>query len=59
MPQTAFGFGWCLVALLILVTQQIDEIFGPVSGTNPLFILAVHSPAIAASHCCRRWPAPC
>jgi hypothetical protein len=50
VPQTAFGFGWCLVALLILVTQQIDEIFGPVSGTNPLFILAVHSPAIAASH---------
>jgi hypothetical protein len=36
-----------LVVLLILFTEQIEAIFGPVSGTNPLFILAVHSPAIA------------
>jgi uncharacterized protein len=43
----AFGLGWGLVALLILFTEQVEAVFGPVSGTNPLFILAVYSPAIA------------
>jgi hypothetical protein len=40
----AFGLGWGLVALLVLFTEQIEAIFGPVSGTNPLIILAVHPP---------------
>jgi uncharacterized protein len=44
----AFGLGWGLVAVLILLTSQIEAGFGPVSGTNPLFILAVYSPDIVA-----------
>jgi membrane protease YdiL (CAAX protease family) len=43
----AFGLGWGLVALLILFREQIEAIFGEVGYTNPLFILAVYSPAIA------------
>ena len=43
----AFGLGWGLAAPAILVTEQVEAIFGPISGTNPLFILAVYSPGIA------------
>ena len=43
----AFGLAWGLLVLLLLFTRQIEAIFGPVSGTNPLFILAVYSPGIA------------
>jgi hypothetical protein len=34
--------------MMIMFTSQIEAVFGPVSGTNPLFILAVYSPGIAA-----------
>ena len=44
----AFGLAWCLLALMILFTSQVEAVFGPVSGTNPLFILAVYAPGIAA-----------
>lgn len=44
----AFGLGWGVLTLLIVFTTQIEAIFGEVSGTNPVFILAVYSPAIAA-----------
>jgi uncharacterized protein len=43
----AFGMGWGLLAALIIFTAQIGVVFGPMSGTNPLFILAAYSPAIA------------
>ena len=43
----AFGLGWGLAALPIFFPEQIEAIFGPVSGTHPLFILAVYSPGIA------------
>jgi len=43
----AFGLGWGLAALPILFPDQIEAMFGPVSGTHPLFILAVYSPGIA------------
>ena len=43
----AFGLGWGVIALLILFPQQTEAIFGPMGYTNPLFILAVYSPAIA------------
>ena len=43
----AFGLGWGLAAPAILFTEQVEGIFGPISGTNPLFILAVYSPGIA------------
>jgi hypothetical protein len=42
-----FGLTWGLVAMLILFYDQIIAIFGEVSMTNPLFILAAYSPGIA------------
>jgi membrane protease YdiL (CAAX protease family) len=44
----AFGIAWGLVALLVLFPDPITALFGPVSSANPLFILAVYAPAIAA-----------
>src|SRR4029453_14888909 len=44
----AFGLAWGLVAVLILFSSEVEAVFGPVSGTNPLFILAVYAPGIAA-----------
>lgn len=43
----AFGLGWGIVALLIIFPSQTEAIFGPMGYTNPLFVLAVYSPAIA------------
>jgi membrane protease YdiL (CAAX protease family) len=43
----AFGLGWGLVAVLILFRNQVEAIFGEIGYTNPMFILAVYSPAIA------------
>lgn len=42
-----FGLTWGIAALLILFTAPLEAIFGKVSYTNPLFILAVYSPGIA------------
>ncbi len=42
-----FSLTWGLAALLMLFYDQIVAIFGEVSSTNPLFILAVYSPGIA------------
>ncbi len=41
-----FGLTWSIAALLILFTDQIAAIFGELSQSNPLFILAVYSPGI-------------
>jgi membrane protease YdiL (CAAX protease family) len=43
----AFVLGWGIIALLMLFPDQLETIFGPMGYTNPLFILAVYSPAIA------------
>ncbi len=43
-----FGLAWSLIGLLLTFTEQIQSVFGELSSTNPLFILAVYSPAIAA-----------
>lgn len=43
-----FVIGWGLIALLLVFTDQIEAVLGPVSGTNPVFVLAVWSPAISA-----------
>jgi len=43
----AFGLTWGIAALLILFPAQIEAIFGELSTTNPLFILAVYAPGIA------------
>src|SRR5437762_13432912 len=45
----AFGLGWGNLALLILFTDQVEAIFGPVGYTNPVFILAVYSPGVAGA----------
>jgi membrane protease YdiL (CAAX protease family) len=43
----AFGLGWGLIALLILFRDQVEAVFGEIGYTNPMFVLAVYSPAIA------------
>jgi uncharacterized protein len=44
----AFGLAWGILILWILFPQPLTAMFGKISGTHPLFILAVYSPAIAA-----------
>jgi uncharacterized protein len=43
-----FGIAWGLMALFLLFPAGIEALFGPVSASHPLFILAVWAPAIAA-----------
>lgn len=43
-----FGLSWGFIVLLIFFPQQVAVLFGELSAQNPLFILAVYSPAIAA-----------
>ncbi|MCP4605849.1 MAG: CPBP family intramembrane metalloprotease [Proteobacteria bacterium] len=43
----AFGLTWGLAIIFILFTDQIVAIFGEISMSNPLFILAVYSPGFA------------
>jgi hypothetical protein len=42
-----FGLTWGIAALLIFATDQVVAIFGEISSSNPLYILAVYSPGIA------------
>jgi uncharacterized protein len=44
----AFGLTWGIGALAIFFTDQIEAVFGKIGYTNPLFILAVYSPALAS-----------
>jgi membrane protease YdiL (CAAX protease family) len=43
----AFGLTWGIAAILILFYDQAVAIFGEISISNPLYILAVYSPGIA------------
>ena len=43
-----FGLAWSLFALFILATDWVETTFGALSGSHPLFILAVYAPAISA-----------
>ena len=43
-----FGLTWGLAALFVFQQERIEAIFGPLQLSNPLFILAVYAPAIAA-----------
>ena len=45
----AFGLTWGIAALLIFLPDQMSSLFGEMSMGNPLFILAVYSPGIAAT----------
>ena len=44
-----FVLAWGMVVLLVLFPDWVTAHFGPVSGHNPLFILAVWAPAISAT----------
>lgn len=44
----AFGLGWGIAALGVVFMEQTEAVFGEFGYTNPVFILAVWSPAIAA-----------
>lgn len=43
----AFGLGWGFGILMVLFSDQIESWFGEISGTNPVFIMTVWSPAFA------------
>ena len=42
-----FGLTWGIAAILILFPDQVTSLFGELSMSNPLFILAVYSPGFA------------
>lgn len=44
----AFGLSWAMLALMITRPEAVAAIFGPLGVTNPLYILAVWAPALAA-----------
>ncbi|MBU4555564.1 MAG: CPBP family intramembrane metalloprotease [Actinobacteria bacterium] len=43
----SFGLSWGLMALAFTFPDQLEQIFGPVGYTNPLFIIAVYAPAFS------------
>ena len=43
-----FGLAWSIFALFIFATDWVVSTFGELSGSHPLFILAVYAPAISA-----------
>jgi hypothetical protein len=43
-----FGLAWSIFALFIFATDWVVSTFGALSGSHPLFILAVYAPAISA-----------
>ncbi|MBN2548578.1 MAG: CPBP family intramembrane metalloprotease [Anaerolineales bacterium] len=44
-----FGLTWGLAIIFVLFTDQIVAVFGELSISNPLFILAVYSPGFASA----------
>lgn len=44
----AFGLAWGILALFIFLPEQMNAVFGQLTGQHPLFFLAVYAPAIAA-----------
>ena len=44
-----FGLTWGIAALLIFFTDQVVSIFGEITSSNPLYILAVYAPGIAGT----------
>lgn len=50
-----FGIAWGVFALFIFLPSQIEALFGPPSGSHPLFVLAVYAPAIAAFTVVIKW----
>jgi membrane protease YdiL (CAAX protease family) len=50
----SFGLTWGIAAVLIFYYDQVVAIFGEISTSNPLYILAVYSPGIAGVLLVRR-----
>ena len=50
----SFGLTWSIAAILILFYDQVVAIFGEISISNPLYILAVYAPGIAGVFLVRR-----
>jgi membrane protease YdiL (CAAX protease family) len=42
-----FAVGWGAGIIMVLFNEQVEALFGPITYTNPVFILVVYSPAIA------------
>lgn len=43
-----FAIAWGVMGLFLAAPLWVVDVFGPVSGRNPLFVLAVYAPAISA-----------
>jgi membrane protease YdiL (CAAX protease family) len=43
----AFGLSWGVGTLAVMFNDVLEPVFGPLSYTNPLFILMVYAPGIA------------
>lgn len=43
-----FVIGWGAGILMTIFQGPVETVFGPIGYTNPVFVLVVHSPAIAA-----------
>lgn len=43
-----FGLTFGIFVVLVLATDWVEAVFGPIGSANPLIILAVYAPAIAA-----------
>ena len=41
-----FAWTWGIAAILVLAPDWSEATFGPMSGTNPLFVLAVYAPSL-------------
>lgn len=44
----SFGLAWSILGLYVFIPERMGAVFGRLTGTHPLFYLAVYSPAIAA-----------
>jgi len=44
----SFGLAWGILGLYILLPERMEAVFGRLTGSHPLFFLAVYAPAIAA-----------
>lgn len=44
-----FVLGWGVGLLMTVFSEQVEAAFGPIGYSNPVFILAVYSPALAAT----------
>lgn len=50
-----FVWIWCVAAFVFLLPEQSARVFGPMSSTNPLFLLAVWGPNIVAVALTAAW----